>query len=313
MGRMGKWKLYREEQMGLETEISWADATLNLWWGCVEVSILCDHCYAREWSKRYDRAVWGANEPRVAVKGAWTLVEKLQRQGAAAGTILRVFCGSMMDIFEKPMPLADSNHRPMEGTTEDLRQRLCVDVVPKCPNLLFLFLTKRPGSIGKYIPESWRSGAPPNVMFGTSIGNQETADNAVPKLIEAPGLRFLSCEPLLGPMILRDEWMPHIHWIIGGGESGPKARPCHPMWAKSLRDQAVKNKIPFHWKQWGEFAPLESVYDADKIAHDRIPRFTPVSSGIAMDEPAAVFRVGKNAAGRYLDGRIWDQMPEAAR
>src|SRR5947209_8246197 len=94
--------------MAIETEISWCDHTANLWWGCVEVSAECDNCYAREWSKRYDRAKWGAHEPRLAIKGVWHQLERMQRDAARDGTIRSVFVGSMMDIAEKARPVVNA-------------------------------------------------------------------------------------------------------------------------------------------------------------------------------------------------------------
>lgn len=89
--------------------------------------------------------------------------------------------------------------------------------------------------------------------------------------------------------------------MIAGGESGSDPRPMHPMWVRGLRDQCVAAGVAFHMKQWGEFSPEQLI---------PVP-FTPVPSGIGMDEPVAMFRVGKKAAGRLLDGRTWDEFPKA--
>lgn len=293
--------------MGANTEISWCHHTANLWWGCVEVSALCDHCYAREWAKRYDRAKWGAAEPRLAVEGVWNDLRKFQKNAAAASEIHRVFVGSMMDIFEKPMPVVDGKGELKGCSTDDLRQRFFREVVPASPNLLFLLLTKRPSKIPKYVIPAWSGGAPSNVMFGTSVGTQETADQATPHLQRANGRRFLSVEPLLGPVSLD---LDGIDWVIVGGESGSHARPMHPDWATSIRDQCQASGVPFHFKQFGEYAPLDAIYNNDKIDHDRVGRHVGVNSGVPMDEPKAMFRVGKKAAGRILDGRVWDEFPK---
>ncbi len=202
--------------MAENSNIGWTTHTANLWWGCVEVSPLCDNCYAREFAKRYDRAKWGADEPRVSIKSVWNDLKKFQRNAADAGRIDRVFVGSMMDIFEKPMPVVDSKGEEMGIDTGALRRGFFEEVVPASPNLLFLLLTKRPANIPKYIPDSWRAGAPSNVMFGTSIGTIKTIDAAW-ALREAPGRRFLSIEPLLEP--LGDLPLDGIEWVITGIES----------------------------------------------------------------------------------------------
>lgn len=305
--------------MGQDSKIEWCHHTANLWWGCVEVSKLCDFCYAREWSKRYDRAKWGASEPRVAVKGVWADLLKYQKLAAAANEIHRVFVGSMMDIFEKSMPLADIKGDPIDGSTDDLRVRL-FDMVPSLPNLLLLFLTKRPGNIVKLIPAKWMTAPPANVMFGTSVGDQDTAYE-VTRLMQAPGRRFLSCEPMLGPIDLTclgpEKWdvlrgwkayadnergwanTPRIDWLICGGESGPKARAMNPQWARSLRNQCIAAEVPFLFKQWGEYQPANTA------------NAVPLASGKYHDWPdgQVSIRVGKHAAGRMLDGRTWDEFP----
>ncbi|SFV08001.1 Phage protein Gp37/Gp68 [Alicyclobacillus macrosporangiidus] len=152
----------------------------------------------------------------------------------------------------------------------------------------------------------------PNVWLGVSVENQDAADERIPLLLETPAaVRFLSCEPLLGPVDITKamygspdgdgmNWFGHtdgfgheacLHWVIVGGESGPNARPMHPDWVLSLRDQCQDAGVPFFFKQWGEFVPVDWVRAG--------------SSGFP------VRRVGKKAAGRMLDGRTWDEYPEA--
>jgi protein gp37 len=335
--------------MGQNSEISWTTHTANLWWGCVEVSPLCDNCYAREWAKRYDRAKWGAHEPRLTVKGVWNDLKKWQRDAAAAGRVDRVFVGSMMDIFEKPQPVVDAKGEEMPFTTGALRDGFFKETVPDCPNLLFLLLTKRPQNIGGMIPAEWHTSPPANVMFGCSVGDQATAKANVPHLLKVPGRRFLSIEPLLGPVDLRlylppmggPGWMsPYlpfnydgtslVEWVIVGGESGPKARPMHPAWAQSIRDLCQAGGVAFHFKQWGEHVPWDSRHttpaQADALMNDgrvklhtrMMPDGTIPPAGVPMtreqmDDYQArgvyMLRVGKKAAGRMLDGRTHDDVP----
>jgi protein gp37 len=226
------------------SKIEWCHDTANIWWGCQEVHEGCDHCYARTLDNRWNGGHWGPHSKRRIVRSVWKDLARMQKVAAAAGTIRRVFVGSMMDIFEKPMPLVDLQGNEIAGQdTGSLRDLLFQQIsMGIYPNLLFLFLTKRPGNILKYIPESWVITPPSNVMYGTSVVNQETADMLIPKLLQVPGKHFLSCEPLLGPIALRkqavdekeiiqatlmgvlDEYsrpVQHgIDWVIAGGESG---------------------------------------------------------------------------------------------
>jgi protein gp37 len=238
--------------MATDSFIAWTRHTLNIWWGCVEVSPLCDNCYAREWAKRYDRAKWGADEPRLFIKSGWTDVLKWQRVAAAAGEVHNVFCGSMMDIFEKPMPVVDGKGEDMHITTETLRCRLFLEVVPRCPNLLFLLLTKRPANIPKYVPPAWLDNPPANVMYGTSPGTQSTADQLVRQIRHVPGRRFLSIEPLLEPVGLGDG-LADIDWTIIGCESlGGRAGRFQDGYedaARWIKGQCAGWGVPFFHKQ----------------------------------------------------------------
>jgi protein gp37 len=179
----------------------------------------------------------------------------------------------------------------------------------------------------------------PNVWLGTSAENQQAADERIPTLLQTPAaVRFVSCEPLLGPVDLRP-WLPFVmpphdeidedprvvgyppesafrdadklRWVICGGESGPNARPMHPDWARSLRDQCQRAGVPFLFKQWGEWLPVS------QATLGRPGQVASVRSCLAGDgESADVdswYRVGKKAAGRKLDGRTWDEHPAQLR
>lgn len=283
-----------------ETTIEWCHYTANLWWGCQEVHEGCDACYARTWDKRMGGAHWGAHAPRRAIQSVWTNLTKWQQAAASAGEVRRVFCGSMMDIFEVSKPLVDRTGQVLGAETADLRDRLFYEVVPTCPNLLFLFLTKRPQNIRKMVPISWLKEPPANVMYGYSAVNQKTALTGVPALLDVPGRHFLSCEPLLGPIDL--EMIPDalygkvwpdttmgrggvggqmittepggIHWVIAGAESGHGARAMSLDWVRSLRDQCHYANVPFFFKQM-------------------------LANGEKVSLPA-------------LDGVVWNQFPEGA-
>ncbi len=172
----------------------------------------------------------------------------------------------------------------------------------------------------------------PNVWLGTSVENQAMADKRIPELLKVPAaVRFLSCEPLLGPVSIphaarwhfddctcldcfdrRDQGkeQPGIDWVIVGGESGPKARPMHPAWARGLRDQCIAAGVPFFFKQWGEH--IAQLPDLKQpcffLGVDGKQYLNPEEAGRA--DATCMMRVPKKAAGRLLDGRTWDELPK---
>lgn len=193
--------------MAQNSKIEWTHHTANLWHGCTKVHEGCDNCYAETLSKRWGNDIWGPDKPRKEIKSFFNDLDKFQKLAAAAGEVHRVFVGSMMDIFEKEMDLVDSKGNPtVYSTTGTIRQKF-FGKVKTYPNLMFLLLTKRPSNINKYIPESWKQNPPSNVMFGTSVVNQATADKLIPQLLEVKGKKFLSMEPLLGPVDMK-RWLP---------------------------------------------------------------------------------------------------------
>lgn len=282
--------------MAENSKIQWTHHTANLWWGCTKVHAGCDNCYAEALAHRFGDDVWGNDKPRRMVKSVWSDLAKYQRKAKEAGEMHRVFVGSMMDIFEKEMPVVDSNgksvysfplfgNKPKKGsvsmshvdgspiTTGFLRATLFTNIeLGFYPNLIFLFLTKRPSNINKYIPDAWKNNPPKNVWFGTSPADQETADKLIPQLLDVNGNHFLSVEPMLGPVditrsvrIWRHKTYKSFHstffgdkiqWVICGGESGPGKRPFNPEWARSLREQCVTAESAFFMKQIDKVQPI---------------------------------------------------------
>jgi protein gp37 len=164
-------------------------------------------------------------------------------------------------------------------------------LISETPWLDWLFLTKRPDRAADLAP--WGDAWPSNVWLGTTVETQAWAERRLPELVSVPAkVRFLSCEPLLAPLDLSSWLRPHVHWVIAGGESGPRARPSDPDWFRALRDQCVAAGVPFHFKQWGNWAPAEEPSQASRVIGG-----TPL------------VRVTKKAAGRHLDGKTWDQLP----
>ncbi len=254
----------QKDKNGVNVGIAWCDSTVNLWWGCTKVHLGCDNCYAESLSKRFGENLWGDENPRRLVKSAFTDLNALQKQGEKKNEKIVVFIGSMMDIFEKPKKMVDIIGKVHENTTDFPRQVLFEEInLKKYENLIFLFLTKRPSNINKYIPESWKTNPPSNVMFGTSIVDQKTADTLVPQLLQVKGHKFLSVEPQLNHIQLQENWVigsPYqkgqIDWVIQGGESGHGRRPFNLKWARDMRDYLAQFKTPYFFKQIDKIATI---------------------------------------------------------
>lgn len=249
--------------MGQDSKIEWTNHTVNLWWGCTKVHEGCDNCYAEYFSDiRYKNNLWGNDKPRKLIKKAFSDLIKYQKLAESAGEIHRVFVGSMMDIFEKPIRLIDSKGNDFDGDDSGSIRTKFFNMITggEFPNLMFLLLTKRPSNINKYIPASWKETPPANVMFGTSPVNQKTFDTLIPQLLAVNGKRFLSMEPQLEHIDLTSKStnreVQGIDWIIQGGESGRKRRPFNLDWAYSMYNQCVGNGIPYFFKQIDKVLPV---------------------------------------------------------
>lgn len=341
--------------MADQTNIEWCDSTFNPWIGCTRVSPACDDCYAaRSTPARTLGVAWGPGEPRRLTSEAnWRQPLAWQRQAAAFqaqhGRRRRVFCASLADVFDNEVD---------PGWRSNLL-RLILDT----PDLDWLLLTKRVGNVTRMLAEiagdlqlltyrEWTGQLPANVWLGTTVVNQAEADRDVPKLLRVPAaVRFLSIEPMLGPVDLTGEWLtaqlgsypfkglPTEHrtklidlldWVICGGESGPKARPMHPDWARSLRDQCAAAGVAFNFKQHGEWAEQDGHKPTRTVSMDtdigetlaaRCDGFISLAGEFVRDMDDAttddpyrgMVRIGKKAAGRLLDGRTHDEFPEVRR
>jgi len=372
-----------------KSSIEWTDEVWNPVTGCTRASAGCDNCYAVRMSYRLENmgqedykgltvvngkgdrhfnGIVRCHEDRLTIPLRWRKAR-------------RCFVNSMSDLFHKDVPF-------------DFIDKVFA-VMAITPHITYQVLTKRPERMAEYFAdeagrssgwrvavqlEKWNRGFQagkiqwplPNVWLGTSVEDQQTADERVPLLLHVPAaVRFLSCEPLLGRVDLRELPVPwralsdddigkpftfnalcrdddndlyhsenHIDWVICGGESGPKARPMHPEWARALRDQCQTAGVPFHFKQWGEWAPVRETHNV--VSDDQLGKvqgYTVVSStdrnsigkqGFyafpttrrenANSQYAGQFssfevldRVGKHTAGRLLDGRTHDEFPEVLR
>lgn len=317
--------------MAEHTEIAWCHSTFNPWIGCSKVAQGCTNCYAEAFSKRTGMAKWGPAGTRVKTSESyWRQPLKWNRDAEAAGERRRVFCASLADVFE------DWDGNIIDHTGElllvgEVRQAL-FRLIDQTPWLDWLLLTKRPENIRRmWPPVPWTTEASfcqkprPNVWLGTSIANQSDADRNLAALLgcrELAPVLFVSAEPLLGPVDLKHVQhegvvefdalngthgvlrphrgeSPRLDLVIVGGESGHHARPMHPAWARSLRDQCVAASVPFFFKQWGAWIRAGAMGEHC---------FNP---GAPVRELVTMNKVGKKAAGRVLDGRTWDEMPAA--
>jgi protein gp37 len=243
--------------MAQDSKIEWTHDTANLWHGCTKVHAGCDNCYALALSRRWGNDVWGNDKPRKEIKSFFNDLDKFQKLAKTNNEVRRVFVGSMMDIFEKPIPVIDSKGIEISNlNTGMIRETFFYRVNEKrYPNLMFLLLTKRPSNINKYIPFEWKLNPPSNVMFGTSPVNQDTFDKLVGQLLEVNGKRFLSIEPQLDSISLPVQ-LEGIDWIIQGGESGHHKRPFNLMWARSLMNECSALNIPYFFKQIDKVQPI---------------------------------------------------------
>jgi len=243
--------------MAKNSKIEWTDHTVNLWWGCTKVHAGCDNCYAETLSHRWGNDIWGEGKERKRIKSAFNDLYKYQKEAEQKGIEVRVFVGSMMDIFEKSKPI--SNKHLLAETTEDLRSELFSRISDgKYNNLTFLFLTKRPSNINKQIPLDWQNYPPKNVWFGCSPVDQKTFENLVPMLQQVSGNLFLSVEPQLGEIKNID--LSGIGWVIQGGESGHGKRPFDLLWADSLKLECRNQNVPYFFKQIDKVQEIPESY-----------------------------------------------------
>lgn len=326
------------------TKIEWADAVWNPVTGCTKVSDGCANCYAERMAWRFygtpsSQAAWHfqvtEHSNRLNVPHGWARPR-------------RVFVCSMGDLFHKRV-------------SDEFILRV-MSTIMLLPRHTFMVLTKRPERMrewsqragpafveslrildedfGSPLQETW---PPKNLWLGVSVEDQAAADERIPLLLETPAaVRFVSCEPMLGPVNLESflsrhpstemvsgrvtadmpEWTrigsTAIDWVICGGESGPGARPMRSDRARSLRDQCVAAGVPFFFKQWGEWLPDSQA--AAAVPHgpailkarfgslDANGYWRPGQYSAGLGE--CMYRVGKKTAGRLLDGREWNEFPE---
>lgn len=294
--------------MAEQSAIEWCDHTFNPWEGCQKVGPGCDHCYAETRNARYNKGTslnWGPGSPRRRTSAAnWKKPLKWAREanafGAKHGRRQRVFCASLADVFDNAV---------------DPAWRLDLfKLIDATPELDWLLLTKRIGNVAAMIEEMapGRTLADlPHVWLGATIVNRDEMLRDGPKLIAVDAaVRFWSGEPLLGDLgEVPSELLPD--WVIVGGESGQGARPMHPDWVCSLRNQCAAGGVPFLFKQWGEYKLYEDEradcfwLDPNGHVYGGPTTWPPESDELR----APMCRIGKKHAGRLLDGVTHDGFP----
>jgi len=318
--------------MSSQSHIEWTDATRNPVTGCTKVSAGCKHCYAERISKRFgqDFSKIELHPERLDLPLHWRKPRM-------------IFVNSMSDLFHEKVPF-------------EFIDRVFA-VMALCPQHTFQVLTKRPERMAQYVGHDDLSERIalsacafgkscyelsrqtfdfdqdeegkidhveacmplPNVWLGTSVEDQKTADERIPHLLSCPAaVRFLSVEPMLGPVNLKPfrPFIAHlgaagvecehgydacpicdrgIDWVICGGESGPGARPMHLDWVRSVRDQCAAAGVPFFFKQWGEWVPTNEPLNCKTVEWQPHGNYSS--------------RVGKKQAGAMLDGREHREWP----
>lgn len=250
--------------MASQSDIEWTEATWNPVAGCAMVSPGCTNCYAQRMAARLEAMgvqKYSGTTRKSGGRAVWTghvaFDEKAMHAPLSWKKPLRIFVNSMSDLFQQPVPVS---------VIRDIW-----DVMTSTPKHTYQILTKRPERMQSVLSEE---GFPvlKNVWLGTSIESQEFIDR-IDVLRRTPAhVRFISFEPLLGP--IADIDLSDIHWAIVGGESGPKARPIDPRWVAEIRDLCAEQNVAFFFKQWGG--------------------------------------TRKKSTGRILHGRTWDEYPSTA-
>jgi len=333
--------------MGDKTHIEWADATWSPVTGCTRISDGCLNCYIerstpiRIAGRKFDGEAIGSS---LAIqlhpnRLDWPLKKRDGR---------KIFVCSQADLFHDDVP---DDYIAKVFAIMAVSNRHTFQLLTKRHGRMHALLSRESfadavETLGDNMFERQIDWPLPNVWLGVSAEDQKRADLRIPYLLDTPAaVRFVSLEPLLSAVELQPDWLhpimrtptPEYHalgrrisqvrgwgefidWVIVGGESGPGARPMHPDWARSLRDQCVAAGVPFLFKQWGEWVPESqclhgkntpaALFSADGTVRPLV-NGKPANPPFAPSGDMTIRRVGKPRAGRELDGRTWDQFPEA--
>lgn len=333
------------------SKIEWTEATWNPVTGCTPISEGCEHCYAKRMAIRLrGRCGYPEKEPFQV-----TVHDERLEQPLKWGAHRKVFVCSMGDLFHEDVSdenlddvfdvMALASHHIFQVLTKrphrmrEYMSRLADrigygDLYWECDrdvsgdtdpdfsdaqmNRWIKKITRLESGMAN-VSNLKRDGKPlPNLWLGVTAENQRRADERIPVLLDTPAARrFVSVEPMLGPVDL-SQWLGRsggLDWVICGGETGPGARPVHPDWVRSLRDQCQIAGVPFFFKSWGEWreANMDLPVRGTKFGCFMGDTFVPDYGNVfpqRYPEHINMTRIGKSNAGRILDGRTWDEEPE---
>jgi len=255
----------------------WWDRGINLVEGCTPVSEGCDHCWARAMARRF-----GRDPDRVVFRR-----DRLSVLGKGRPRVWSIW----HDLFHRDINFSDAAD--------------ALGVIERTSDHYYIVLTKRPKVMRLYRLDMM------NLCVGVTAETQARADERVPVLLDSSAaLRMVSVEPILGPVDL-SAYLGGLDWVICGGETGPGARPMHPDWVRSLRDQCLAAGVPFFFKTWGEWMPFTPSEDDGWWPVFPIDFPDGNIRAINIDTATRAYRVGRRRAGRELDGRTWEEVPEA--
>ncbi|MEM7737642.1 MAG: phage Gp37/Gp68 family protein [Deinococcota bacterium] len=302
----------------MSTSIEWTDETWNPVVGCTKVSQGCKNCYAKTLhDKRHKAYLDGKQMPKQYAEPFETIQLKPERleQPLHWRNPRKIFVNSVSDLFHEQVPF-------------EFIDRVFA-IMAATPKHTYQILTKRPERMHLYLRNLYKKPLP-NVWLGTSVENQDVI-HRIDELRQVPAvLRFLSCEPLLGPLELD---LHDIHWVIVGGESGKDARPMHPDWARAIRDQCIEADVPFFFKQWGAYGSTclrgeQRVFRTFENKQQWINKASSwVNGGTCVGANGKVLKIGGDfsdskvypvavmhkmstkRAGCELDGRTWGEFP----
>ena len=340
------------------TKIEWADLTWSPVTGCTKVSEGCRNCYAERMAKRLaGRAGYPKEHPFALTLHPERLDEPLHwrkprrifvcsmsdlfHPDVPVNFVDQVFAVMLLAprhtflvLTKRPGRMVSYTNQRVVGQAEgftygDSIALRAVEIVRAWPERLANEVARRSGPLGR---APWPL---PNVWLGTSIEDQATADERIPHLLRCPAaVRFVSYESALGPVSFRwllgvdykhqavsNEYdgLRKLNWVIAGGESGPRARPAHPDWFRSVRDQCQAAGVAFFFKQWGEWAPTWPEGEGESPPSSLVcraghrgpydPTWLRTHRELCPADDLVVYRTGKKAAGRLLDGREWNEYP----